>query len=135
MSYEADITKVNKQLTSVEIDLAQCIVERDTLSAELERVKAERDASIEGNKRITEDAAAIKTELTYLKSRLPVNTDGDVVLWGDTVYYSVNGEIKTMVAKVITPNTEGTSWIISNGEEFLYITDCYSSSESCCGRG
>ena len=70
-------------------------------------------------------------ELSSLKSRLPVNADGDVVLWGDTVYYSVNDEIKTLVAKVITPNTEGTSWIISNGEEFLYITDCHSTAESC----
>ena len=60
--------------------IQQALKERDELAAELERVKAE-NYQLKGNQRQYE------RQLSSLKSRLPVNADGDVVLWGDEVWF------------------------------------------------
>lgn len=69
------------------------------LAAELERVKAERDELRSSHSLIIDQRREMEDALYVLKSRLPVNADGDVVLWGDEMWYWDKDERKPMVAK------------------------------------
>jgi hypothetical protein len=105
------VTEFGLEPTAEWSRITQALKERDELAAELERVKAERDEwqkthedhvwetieHIDAMKKDRQSAIDLlvkakgvlrqyREELKSLKSRLPVNADGDVVLWGDEVW-------------------------------------------------
>lgn len=87
------------------------------------------------------------SELESLKSRLPINADGDVVLWGDDQYFveessfdvtnamrgaSVQGrpEQKKMKVMMISCHDEN-GWNVGNDDGWWPVRFCHSSSASC----
>lgn len=93
-----------------------CYMFSEERLAEFEKARAERDE--------------LKAELERVKSRLPVNADGDVVLWGDTNFIFENGIVMDIQADKIIPY--GGDWMIESDDgQTAYLEDCHSTAESC----
>lgn len=86
-----------------------------------------------------EEIEALSAKLSALKSRLPVNADGDVVLWGDEVWYWDPVENKPMGGKC-----HSFECLVGEGEfeigvfvevidvtQDLYNSELFSTAESC----
>lgn len=103
--------------------------ERDELKAELERVKAERDSALESADIQCNIRYMQTEELESLKSRLPVNRDGDVPEVGDKQWFYDEGPIEFEICIVAN---EGDGWSFLDSEEHWRSTSiCHSSAESC----
>lgn len=104
--------------------------ERDELKAELERVKAERDSALESADIQCNIRYMQTEELESIKSRLPVNRDGDVVLWGDEQWaceYQVFGFQFTAIRET----DKGFELKEKGGHNWWPVEACHSSAESC----
>ena len=134
-------------------EFEKAVAERDELAAELERVKAERDELKANSFRDDLKTMSILAEtdqhikdcktfleefknLSDLKSRLPVNADGDVVVLNDKVYFwskaiEMPHEL-TVKGFRIEPykGREEVVFIITPSGR-LCLSDCHSTAESC----
>lgn len=111
-------------------DHAECRHEIHRLEAELERVKAERDDARQSADTQCQIRYMVDEELSSLKSRLPVNADGDVVLWGDeqwTMEYQVFGFEFTSIRKT----DKGFELREKGGHNWWPVESCHSTAESC----
>ena len=71
-------------------------------------------------------------ELSSLKSRLPVNADGDVVLWGDEVWYTLlDGTPCGIYAKEIELNQNGRFMVQDGWIRLDVEKELHSTAESC----
>lgn len=107
--------------------------ERDTLSAELERVKAERDRYLKSRGRWHALAYKKNRELKDIKSRLPVNADGEYPEIGDKQWYLYKYPESNPVEleiESIRDNGGGWEFGFTNGA-WHFASYCHSSSESC----
>ena len=122
-----------------QIGSGQTRAELGLVSAELERVKAERpnvgelnQAKSERQTALTELGKAL-AELSSLKSRLPVNADGDVVLWGDEQFYidsTDDSAVNSFAVEEIV--REGKTFGFLSMDDVLHMpSDCHSTAESC----
>jgi len=109
---------------------AECRHEIHRLEAELERVKADRDDARQSADTQCQIRYMVDEELSSLKSRLPVNADGDVVLWGDEVWATDStGEPFSIRVEEIEFD-KGEFWV-NAGWRMIKLTDCHSTAESC----
>lgn len=106
--------------------ITQALKERDELAAELERVKAE-NYQLKGNQRQYE------RQLESLKSRLPVNADGDVPDIGDKQWYWYDypgSSPEELDIECIRDNGGGWEFGFTNGA-WHFSSYCHSTAESC----
>ncbi len=119
--------------------IQQALKERDELAAELERVKAERDSArgqaaqwheLYGKKK--KKLSDLEIDVDSLKSRLPENRDGNVVLWGDTQFVPVGDkpEVVEFTVEVLGVDSFGNWYSMMSGEK-VYLAGCHSTAESC----
>jgi len=70
-------------------------------------------------------------ELEELKSRLPVNADGDVVLWGDTQYCHKHGEFQVTTISDESLHAGCDGFYLNPFTKRVRIEESYSTAESC----
>lgn len=119
----------------------------DELAAELERVKAERDElkansfsdDLKTMSILAETDQHIKDcktfleefkKLSSLKSRLPVNADGDVVIAGDTHWVDLTFKSPFEVRIIYTQFTDAWSVFCSDGH-YYFMDDLRSTKDTC----
>lgn len=128
--------KADLEMVSGQAESFANIIEK--LSAELERVKAERDQLVVNFQNaadtmndIYEQKLEVQAELTSLKSRLPKNADGDIVTPGDSQWIWRGG--KTLPSddpRIVYSIGEESVDFGSNGG-YCHISSCFSTAESC----
>ena len=114
--------------------IQQALKERDELAAELERVKAERDDARQSADTQCQIRYMVDEELSSLKSRLPVNADGDVVLWGDLQEYTYGQVARVEIIEKCPHPVNGIRdrWRFEfDNEDYDYADNCHSTAESC----
>lgn len=92
---------------------------------------SKEDCYMVSEERLEEFEKAV-AELESLKSRLPVNADGDVVLWGDEVWYTLlDGTPCGIYAKEIELTPDG-SFIVPDGWRMLDVQkELHSTADTC----
>jgi len=128
---------------------AECRHEIHTLKAELERVKAERDAHrscliqagvmFEDTPPMNQFVAdvvggALKIEnetLRSLKSRLPVNADGDVIQFRSIQYGMRNGNMRAITVMRIDAFGDNEFLMLDENDFDFEAHELFSTAESC----
>jgi len=130
----------------------QTQAELNLLSAELERVKAERDGALRMRKfyrsKMSDaqyDHLCACSRLVDLKSRLPVNADGDEITIGMNQYVvdesTVTGSAQWYVKGILMSEKDNSQFVIQvksyrNGEvRTIDPSSCHTTSESCRAAG
>lgn len=84
---------------------------------------SKEDCYMVSEERLEEFEKAV-TDLESLKSRLPVNADGDVVLWGDEVWWYGPTPVNpaSFVVANISYDEENKSWRFNGGNDKVYLS-------------
>jgi len=120
---------------------AECRHEIHTLKAELERVKAERDelkgratrlqAKVDQRMSVDLELSDMLTELSSLKSRLPVNADGDVIQFRSIQYGMRNGNMRAITVMRIDAFGDNEFLMLDENDFDFEAHELFSTAESC----
>lgn len=95
--------------------------------------QGDNEILVEENRRLYKWIKGLEKELESLKSRLPVNADGDVVLWGDEQFYidsTDDSVVNSFVVEEIV-REEKRFGFLSMDDVIHLPEDCHSTAESC----
>lgn len=109
---------------------------REEMSGELERVKAELNSTYEKFTTTRDQRRELEDAMESLKSRLPRNADGDVIFIGSTQYrHCRNGkieELKVIGISGLLPDGDTTDgYTIGTKNRNCINTELHSTAESC----